>query len=85
VLRRQISEGHGQMRMAVLGAGVVGVTCASELMRNGHEVVLADREPGAALGTSYDNAGFVSPGHAYAWRARRRLANRSGAATRRCS
>ena len=55
------------MRIAVLGAGVVGVTCAWELMRDGHEVVLVDRERHAALGTSYGNAGFISPGHAYAW------------------
>lgn len=55
------------MKIAVLGAGVVGVTCAWELMRDGHEVVLVDKEKDAALGTSYGNAGFVSPGHAYAW------------------
>lgn len=55
------------MKIAVLGAGVVGVTCAYELMRDGHEVVLVEKEGDAALGTSYGNAGFISPGHAYAW------------------
>jgi D-amino-acid dehydrogenase len=55
------------MKIAVLGAGVVGVTCAWELMRDGHEVVLVEKEQGAALGTSFGNAGFISPGHAYAW------------------
>ena len=55
------------MRIAVLGAGIVGVTCAWELLRDGHEVVLVDKERHAALGTSYGNAGFISPGHAYAW------------------
>ena len=55
------------MKIAVLGAGVVGVMAAHELMRDGHEVVLVDKEPDASLGTSYGNAGFISPGHAYAW------------------
>ncbi len=55
------------MKIAVLGAGVVGTTCAYELMRDGHEVVLVEKENDAALGTSFGNAGFISPGHAYAW------------------
>lgn len=55
------------MRVAVLGAGVIGVATAYELWRDGHEVVVVDRRELPASETSYANAGLVSPGHAYAW------------------
>ena len=43
-------------RVAVIGAGIVGVTTASFLLRKGHEVVLLDPgRPGE--GTSFGNAG----------------------------
>ena len=57
------------MRIVVLGAGVVGVTSAWYLAESGHEVVVLDREPGPALGTSFANAGQVSPGYAWPWAA----------------
>lgn len=57
------------MRVVVLGAGVVGVTAAHYLHRAGHEVVVIDRQPGAALETSFANAGEVSPGYASPWAA----------------
>lgn len=55
------------MRIAVLGAGIVGVTTAYELAADGHEVVVVDRQEKAAMETSFSNAGMVSPGHAYTW------------------
>jgi D-amino-acid dehydrogenase len=55
------------MKVAVLGAGVVGVTTAYYLARDGHEVTVVDRNPQAAEETSYGNAGLVSPGDSYAW------------------
>ncbi|MCS6878800.1 MAG: D-amino acid dehydrogenase [Geminicoccaceae bacterium] len=55
------------MKVAVLGAGVVGVATAWELLRDGHEVVVLDRRPEPASETSYANAGMIAPGHAYAW------------------
>jgi D-amino-acid dehydrogenase len=55
------------MRIAVLGAGVVGVTTAYELNRDGHEVTVIERLGEAAGETSFGNAGLVAPGHAYAW------------------
>ncbi|MFO1047759.1 MAG: D-amino acid dehydrogenase [Geminicoccaceae bacterium] len=55
------------MRVAVLGAGVIGVATAYELWRDGHEVVVLDRASEPASGTSFANAGMVAPGHAYAW------------------
>lgn len=55
------------MRVAVLGAGVAGVTTAYELARDGHEVTVIDRLPEAAAETSFANAGLIAPGHAYTW------------------
>jgi D-amino-acid dehydrogenase len=37
----------------VLGAGIVGITMAYELWRDGHEVTVVDREDGAAEFTSF--------------------------------
>ncbi|HEX5091493.1 MAG TPA: D-amino acid dehydrogenase [Burkholderiales bacterium] len=55
------------MRIAVLGAGVVGVTSAWYLARAGHEVTLLDRQPDVALETSFANGGQISAGHAEPW------------------
>ena len=55
------------MRIAVLGAGVIGISTAWQLAKDGHEVVVVDREAEAANVTSFGNAGLVTPGHAYAW------------------
>jgi D-amino-acid dehydrogenase len=55
------------MRVAVLGAGVVGVTGAWYLARAGHDVTVIDRQPEAAMETSFANGGQVSAGHAEPW------------------
>ena len=55
------------MKILVLGAGVIGVTAAWELLRDGHEVVVIDRRPEAAMEASFANAGLVAPGHSFAW------------------
>lgn len=48
-------------KIAVIGAGIVGVSCALFLQRDGHDVVLVDpREPGT--GASFGNAGIISAG-----------------------
>lgn len=57
------------MKVAVLGAGVVGVTSAYYLAKAGHEVTLIDRQAGVALETSFANAGEISPGYASPWAA----------------
>lgn len=57
------------MRIAVLGAGVIGVTSAYYLHRAGHEVIVIDRRCGPALETSFANAGEISPGYASPWAA----------------
>jgi D-amino-acid dehydrogenase len=48
------------MHVIVLGAGVVGITSAYYLARDGHQVTLVDRNPGAALEASYANGGQLS-------------------------
>ncbi|MGI9304314.1 MAG: D-amino acid dehydrogenase [Gammaproteobacteria bacterium] len=55
------------MKIIVMGSGVIGVTTAYYLARDGHEVKVLDRRNGPAQETSFANAGLVAPGHAYAW------------------
>ena len=55
------------MRITVLGAGLAGVTAAWHLQQDGHEVTVVERQPQAALETSFANAGLISTGHAFAW------------------
>ena len=55
------------MRVAVLGAGVIGVTSAWYLARAGHEVTLVERQAGVGLETSFANGGQVSADHAEPW------------------
>jgi D-amino-acid dehydrogenase len=57
------------MRVAVLGAGVIGVTTAWWLARRGLDVVVLDRQPGPALETSFANGGQLSANHATPWAA----------------
>ena len=57
------------MKVVVLGAGVVGVTSAWYLAQAGHEVTVIDRQPAAALETSFANAGEISPGYSSPWAA----------------
>lgn len=47
------------MRVLVLGGGVIGVTTAWFLARDGHEVSVVEREAGVALGTSYANGSMI--------------------------
>ncbi len=55
------------MRVLIMGGGVVGVTTAYQLLRDGHEVVLLERNPGVAEETSWGNAGMIAPGHSFVW------------------
>lgn len=55
------------MRIVVLGGGVVGVTTAYQLQKDGHEVVLVERNSEVAAGTSWGNAGMIAPGHSFVW------------------
>ena len=55
------------MKIAVLGAGVVGVTTAWYLAAAGHDVVVLDRATGPALETSFANGGQVSVSQTEPW------------------
>ncbi len=55
------------MRVVVMGGGVVGVTTAYQLLHDGHEVVLLEKNPDVALETSWGNAGMIAPGHSFVW------------------
>lgn len=57
------------MRVAVIGAGIIGVTTAYELSRDGHEVTVFERRAAAAEETSFANAGIVAPGYVTPWAA----------------
>jgi glycine oxidase len=48
------------MRVAVVGAGIVGLACAEELVRGGHDVSVFDPDPGG--GATHAAAGMLSPG-----------------------
>ena len=49
------------MRIAVIGAGIAGVTTAYELAQDGHQVTAFDRRGSVAEETSFANAGVVAP------------------------
>jgi len=55
------------LKVVVMGAGLAGVTTAWALARDGHEVVVIDREPEVAAGASYANTGIVAASRAYPW------------------
>ena len=55
------------MKVLVLGSGVIGVSVAYYLARAGHEVEVVERQSGAALETSFGNAGEISPGYSSPW------------------
>ena len=57
------------MKVVVMGAGVIGVTTAWYLARQGAEVTVLDRQPGPGMETSYANAGELSYGMTSPWAA----------------
>lgn len=52
-------------QVIVLGAGVVGLACATELARRGHEVLVLEREARAGEGVSSRNSGVIHAGLYY--------------------
>lgn len=57
------------MKIAVIGAGIIGVTTAYELACDGHEVVVLERRGAAAEEASFATAGLVSTGYVSPWAA----------------
>jgi len=48
------------MKVIVLGAGIIGISTAWYLLEQGHEVTVVDRQPDAALETSFANGAQIS-------------------------
>ncbi len=57
------------MKVAVIGAGIIGVTSAWELAADGHEVTVFERRGSVAAEASFANAGLVAPGYVAPWAA----------------
>ncbi len=57
------------MRVAVIGAGIIGVTTAYELALQGAEVTVFERRASVASEGSFANAGVVAPGYVMPWAA----------------
>ena len=57
------------MKVLVLGAGVIGVTTAYQLARDGHEVIVVEREAGPASQAEGLHAGLVCPSYIAPWAA----------------
>jgi D-amino-acid dehydrogenase len=55
------------MKILVLGAGIIGISTAWHLLERGHDVTVVDRQPGAALETSFANAAQISVSYCEPW------------------
>ena len=60
------AEGAG-MTTVVLGAGAVGTATAWYLSKSGHDVVLVERQAGAAMETSWGNGGVIHASEVEPW------------------
>jgi len=57
------------MKIAIVGAGIIGVTTAFELSNDGHEVTVFERHGSVAQESSFANAGVIAPGAVTPWAA----------------
>lgn len=55
------------MKIAVIGAGIAGITAAYYLAKEGHEITVFDQEPYPAMRTSYANGGQLSVSNSEVW------------------
>ena len=55
------------MNIIILGAGIIGTSTAWHLLQLGHDVTVVDRQPDAALETSYANAAQISVSYCEPW------------------
>jgi len=53
--------------LAVIGAGITGITTAYSLLKKGYQVTVFDRHPYAAMETSFANGGQLSASNAEVW------------------
>lgn len=64
-----ISIGGAQVKIIVMGGGVIGVTTAYWLAKSGHEVQVLERNGGVGEETSFQNGALLAPGHSQSWAA----------------
>lgn len=57
------------MNIAIVGAGIVGVTTAYELAHDGHSVTVFEQHSAAAEETSFATGGLLAPGALVPWAA----------------
>ncbi|NDY92942.1 D-amino acid dehydrogenase [Ideonella livida] len=55
------------MHIVVLGAGIIGISTAWHLLELGHQVTVVDRQPDAALETSFANGAQISVSFCEPW------------------
>ncbi|MBT0570138.1 D-amino acid dehydrogenase [Curvibacter sp. CHRR-16] len=55
------------MKIIVLGAGTIGISTAWHLLQRGHDVTVIDRQPNAALETSFANGAQISVSYCEPW------------------
>lgn len=55
------------MHIIIIGSGLMGVSTAYFLVRNGHQVTVLDRCDSAGMETSFANSGMVTPSQADPW------------------
>lgn len=55
------------MHTVVVGGGIIGVTTAYFLAKEGHAVTVIDKCPELGTDATGGNAGLISPGHSFAW------------------
>lgn len=67
--RHRIHREKGFMKIAVIGAGIIGVTTAYELACDGHEVTVLERRGATAEEGSFANAGLMGSGYISQWTA----------------
>jgi D-amino-acid dehydrogenase len=62
-----LQDSKAMTSIAIIGAGVTGVTTAYKLLARGLDVTVFDRQPYAAMETSFANGGQLSASHAEVW------------------
>lgn len=68
LVRSTIHPGDPHLaHIAIIGAGITGVTSAYALLARGHDVTVFDRHSLAAMETSYANGGQLSASNAEVW------------------
>ena len=54
-------------KIAIIGAGIAGITTAYSLAKRGHEVTVIDQRRYPAMATSYANGGQLSASNGETW------------------